>query len=326
MSKLNVVYAAQNYTTVPINTIHISLQQNVCCYAQGHFENHNKTISEKTIEVDSKNGILKSLNKQILLDATVKQESLRTIKEMIESGDNFCELDIGQCENYSHKGTLIFINHFVQIRLNTPQCSANPFVNANINIMRISGQIEQPPVRPIETPVAQNNLNNENWQPTIASVYTAPIATKNGYDNTSKNKNEGSNQIFPESPDNSNSIYALSVDLTNSFDNLSTVEDWLSKNDANKFQANDFLALFRVINSKCSSYIQRSITVSIANKLQSITCESIAAAARSCDEADRRDVIEILAKDTKVSDKQNKDLIKGLLSDFQFMCVEKYFN
>jgi hypothetical protein len=343
MSKLKIIYAAQNYTTVPINTICLSLRESVRYSARGHSEFRGKTISEKTITIDPTNGILKALDKQNVLDSNTKQESLRTIQRMIESGDNYAELDIGQCFNYSYQGCLIKIAHTVVIKLNTPGGTANPELCSNINIMRTIGQIIQPsaPPPPEENeyqPPPQENFNNSSWQPTIASVYSAPIVNRVNYDNSSENENEnqGADQYFVSTTNilqpsvvatNANNIFdSLAFELSNSFDNVTTVEDWLSKHDPITFKANDFYTFYQVVNDKCSSYIQRSISVSLANRLQSINCESIAAAAHASDESDRRDIIEMLVKDTTITDKQNKHMVKALLSDFQFMCVERFFN
>lgn len=260
---------------------------------------------------------------------------------MIESGDNYDELHIGNCNNLSYKGFLIQITHNLVIKLNTPRGTANPTLSANINIMRSSGQIVKPSAPPppeeneYQSPL-QENFNNSNWQPTIASIYSAPIATRVNYDNSSQTGVQGPDQYFISSStmlqtqlitanNNNNMFDSLTLELTNSFDNVKTVDDWFSKYDPNTFTSNDFFSFYKIVNDKCSNYIQRSITVSLANKLHSINCESIASAARACDDSDRRDVIEMLIKDTAISDKQNKDVIKLLLSDFQFMCIERYF-
>lgn len=119
-------------------------------------------------------------------------------------------------------------------------------------------------------------------------------------------------------------VSALFTALNATYDPANEVTKWIKENP-DALTLMDATTISKLFTSVKDEVNQISIAMQLGALYTNITCDIIAAAAKSSLVLVRSEVVAALLKTAVVSDKANKAVVQKEISKYAFMCVEDHF-
>jgi hypothetical protein len=344
----DVNYVIQNNSTSRIKAMEIFVVEEVHWSAAGRnrcevVNLFYKRIDDSEIQLDlSPIDPSNQNNNNTTIGEITNQQVLHQLKEILDSRRYRYPATISPNARASMKGSLILVKHYLKIRIATPFGTSDPEIYCDILVHRHPAQASPATGFPQIPPQQQQQMAlPPNWHAVVAPQAQLPTPSYLGQPQFSEMEEAAAVVMDPNQQQIQQQqavaipygvgggggggatppIVILLQSLSNTYNQPAEFTRWCQSYNVDLLTPQDIGALFQSLRS---IFDQISVAEQYATAARQISCAHISAAAQAANSSAKLDIIRKLA--TKCDDKGNKEMVKNILTPFEWMCVENFFN
>jgi hypothetical protein len=322
----SVKYAVQNSSSVPIKAIEISIVEDISFSARGHHGRTYATLYHTRLSPAAA-GLELALRPSKKGDANADFADLRALSSMLESDLYKLPFTVPSSARNTYNGCIVRVEHYFKIQVMTTMGTANPVISRPIKVF---SQIRPEMLEPeTSEKIPDAPMLPQNWAPAVAQpVELPPMALCFPVEHVEGEDNQPvvyvSATVYPAVEVFKNfDQFLASLSQGQGYDSCGKLERFIrTGNSIDALTPEQFYSMFRAVQDV---FDQQRFADILSAAMTSVSCAKVARAAAGSKDMCRREVAEKLLAAGPLQDKGNSHLLQEVLTPFQFMTVEKYF-